>query len=171
MNTPMITMHLGAPKPVPDNWRDQLASHLGQRPRRVGVWAEVALFGALECLANHGLKQLPTHAVLRVASQYGPTEAIALAWQACAENGLPMPFDFLQSQPSQMLAALSQYLKWVGDAKFISHESAALLMAQMQAEAQVLRLQAEQMQRPWFGLLFGMVDIKPVPRSQWCLLK
>ena len=30
-----------------------------------------------------------------------------------------MPFTFMQSQPSQMLAALSQHLAWQGNASFI----------------------------------------------------
>lgn len=37
-------------QPVPSDWRDQLVLRLEQRPRRLGTWAELALYGALQCL-------------------------------------------------------------------------------------------------------------------------
>ena len=36
-------------------------------------------------------------------------------------SGLPLPLTFLQTQPSQTLAALSAQLQWIGDARFVSH--------------------------------------------------
>ena len=36
--------HHGAPPP-PD-WRERLAVRLGKRPRRLGAWAELAVYGA-----------------------------------------------------------------------------------------------------------------------------
>jgi len=35
------------PGALPADWRAQLATRLGQRPRRMGVLAELALYGAL----------------------------------------------------------------------------------------------------------------------------
>ena len=37
---------------LPDDWREQLATRLGQRPRRIGILAELALYGSLDCLAG-----------------------------------------------------------------------------------------------------------------------
>lgn len=49
-------------------------------------------------------------------------------------DGLPMPFIFLQSQPNQMLAALSQHLAWQGDARFIVTRDTQSLLALAQFE-------------------------------------
>lgn len=155
----------------PDDWRNQLAQRLGQRPRRIGVWAELALFGALQGLDSIGVSCLSPHTVLRVASSYGAAEALAHAWEACADEALPMPFDFLQSQPSQMLAALSHYLQWQGDASFIAHEDPERLLTCVQTEANTLRQQALQHHLPWGGTLFGYIDLTPVPGSRWLFIE
>ena len=99
----------------PDNWREQLAARLGHRPRRIGLLAELALYGALDCLASAHETTLPKNDVLRVCSLHGPTSAIS---QVLNENQeyLPMPFSFLQSQTSQILPALAAALNWQGDA-------------------------------------------------------
>lgn len=153
--------------PVPPDWRDQLATRLGKRPRRIGLWAELALFGARQCLDANGIDVLSPHAVVRVASAHGPVEALALVGATCEEGLLPMPFDFLQSQPSQMLAALSAHLQWRGDACFVALDAWEPLLALMQSEAGVLQRRALQMQRPWAGLLVGHVDLGPAPVSRW----
>lgn len=100
---------------LPDNWREQLVARLGHRPRRIGLLAELALYGALECLASAHETTLPKNDVLRVCSLHGPILAIS---QVLNENqeGLPMPFSFLQSQTSQILPALAAALNWQGDA-------------------------------------------------------
>lgn len=112
-----VTAHI-ALTPPPDGWRDALAQRLGHRPRRLGPWAELALHGARQCLDLAGETTLPDGALLRVASLRAATHATR---QALVQNttGLPMPFTFLQSQPSQMLAALCQHLAWRGDARFV----------------------------------------------------
>ena len=153
--------------PVPEDWRDQLALRLGKRPRRIGAWAELALFGALQCLDSNGMQGLSPHAAVRVSSRFGPAEALDLVGRSCAEGVLPMPFDFLQSQPSQMLAALSQHLAWRGDARFVALDEEHAMLARVQKEACGLRLRADAAQRPWVGLLFGRVDLAPVPVSHW----
>ncbi len=152
---------------LPADWRDQLAARLGVRPRRIGLWAELALYGARQCLDLNGIDRLPGHAAVRVSSAFGPVEALALVGETCESGLLPMPFDFLQSQPSQMLAALSLHLQWRGDAAFVAMNAWDATLAQGQSEARVLQRRAEQAQRPWAGLLLGRVDLGPVPRSQW----
>lgn len=37
---------------LPADWRERLVARLGQRPRRLGTWTELALYGALECLVD-----------------------------------------------------------------------------------------------------------------------
>ncbi len=106
-----------AAPPSPD-WREALAARLGARPRRVGTWAELALYGALECITNAREATLPPEAGILVASHRGPLSAT----NAVLEQGrtdLPMPLTFLQTQPSQMLALLAAHLGWRGDACFI----------------------------------------------------
>jgi hypothetical protein len=120
-----------AVEPLPEDWRASLAERLGQRPRRIGPWAELALYGARLCLDAAGEPTLPAGTQLRIASRLAPMAAArAIAEQA--RVGLPMPFAFMQSQPSQMLAALSQHLAWQGDARFslCRDPHAALQLAQ-----------------------------------------
>jgi hypothetical protein len=103
--------------PPPADWRDALARRLGQRPRRLGRWAELALYGARLCLDAAGQPALPMGAILRVSSLIGMQSATRASAHQC-QAGLPMPFTFIQSQPAQMLAALVLHLGWRGDASF-----------------------------------------------------
>lgn len=138
--------------PLPTDWRDQLALRLGQRPRRIGPWAELAVYGARLCLDAANETALPAGAQLRVASLSGPFSAThAVAQQAA--KGLPLPFSFMQSQASQLLATLSQHLAWQGDARFtLSRDPQAVLqLAQAESGAE--------------GLLIGWVEEDR--RSEW----
>jgi hypothetical protein len=138
------------------DWREQLTSRLGGRPRRMGRWAELGLHGALECLAKDGENTLAAHAALVVSSQNGPAGAMHDAW-AQAREGLPQPLTFLQTQPSQLLAALSAQLRWRGDARFITHPDSltvltlALTIADSHAD----------------GLLVGWVNELETESSVW----
>ena len=120
--------------PPPADWRDQLAARLGQRPRRLGAWVELALFGARRCLDAAGEGALVDGALLRVASLGGPRGATrSVADQL--RNGLPLPVAFMQSQPGQMLAAMSLHLGWSGDASFIACRDRAALLRLAQGES------------------------------------
>lgn len=119
--------------PLPAGWRDQLARRLGARPRRIGGWAELALHGARLCLDAAGEESLPPGALLRVVGVHGPMGATRIVAEQ-ATQGLPLPFTFMQSQPSQMLAALSQHLGWQGDARYVLSRNAepSLQLAQLE---------------------------------------
>lgn len=125
--------HFVADPPEP-LWRDALAARLGQRPRRIGGWAELALYGARQCLDAAGETTLPPEAALRVASLFCANAATRSSVEQC-RSGLPMPFGFLQSQPSQMLAALSQHLGWQGDARFVAGRDPQAVLELVQREA------------------------------------
>jgi hypothetical protein len=145
--------------PLPADWREQLAVRLGERPRRIGPWAELALYGARLCLDAAHEPVLPASCQLRLASQSGPLSATrAIIGQA--RNHLPQPFAFMQSQPSHALAVLSQHLAWQGDARFmLCHDvPALLLMAQHECEEQGST-----------GLLLGQVE--EGRRSAWWRLQ
>lgn len=105
--------------PPPVGWRDALAIRLGARPRRIGLWAELALHGAWQCLDAAGETALPGDARLRVISLGGPRDATR-ACLAQLRGGMPLPFDFMQSQPALMLAALAEGLGWQGDASYLA---------------------------------------------------
>lgn len=138
--------------PLPPDWREQLAQRLGARPRRIGEWAELALHGARLCLDAAGEDTLPAGATLRVASLSGPMAATrAVAEQARAS--LPLPFTFMQSQPSQMLAAVSQALRWQGDARFV-------VCRDVQATLRLAQLESGPA-----GLLIGWVE--EARRTEW----
>lgn len=112
-----LAAHVEHAPPQP-GWRDQLAQDLGHRPRRLGEWTELALYGAIRCLQAAGETRLPPGTRLRLASRGGPATAHAGAL-AQLQDGLPMPFAFMQSQPAITLAALAQALHWQGDAAFL----------------------------------------------------
>lgn len=105
--------------PPPAGWRDELAVRRGQRPRRIGLWAELALYGARQCLDAAGETALPPGARIRVASWSGARSATQASMDSFRAGLLPLPFDFMQSQPALMLAALGAALTWHGDASFM----------------------------------------------------
>lgn len=144
--------------PLPPDWRDQLAARLGDRPRRIGPWAELALYGARLCLDQAREPILPIGVQLRMASLSGPKSATQSIIEQ-ARAGLPKPFSFMQSQPSHALAVLSQHLAWQGDARFMlcGDKREVLELAQQECEA---------LDAP--GLLIGWVEEDQ--RTQWSRL-
>lgn len=151
-----IAGHFHAAPPGAD-WRDALAARLGARPRRVGVWAELGLYGALECITCAGESILPPEVGLLVASRHGALSAT----HAVLEQGrddLPMPLTFLQTQPSQMVAVLAAHLGWSGDACFIASRD----------PLDVLRLAAARFGGG--GMLLGWVDEAGKGATSWLRL-
>ncbi|QOF80865.1 hypothetical protein [Variovorax sp. 38R] len=158
MSTPIwrTVAHVVA-HPPPDDWRDALATRLGRRPRRVGLWTELAMYGARTCLDAAGEAALPAGARLRVTSQRGAWEATR-AGLAQLDAGLPMPFTFMQSQPALMLAEVGRCLDWQGDASFMLCRDLARPLALSQLGAGL------------DGLLFGVVEEAygdAPPRTEW----
>lgn len=145
-------------EPAPADWREQLATRLGNRPRRLGRWAELGLYGALECLAAAGESTLPEDAGLLVSSQHGPAQALHSALEQARED-LPLPLTFLQTQPSQLLATLSAQLQWCGDARFITQADPVALLT--------LALACGHAQ----GVLLGWVNEQPGESSIWLRLQ
>lgn len=141
----------------PENWRDQLAIRLGHRPRRIGILAELALFGALDCLDSANETTLPKDDVLRVCSLRGSMSAISQVLEQNRDD-LPMPFSFLQSQTGQILPALAAALNWQGDAGVVVSRNAMNLA--MLASQQAGRN----------GMLLGWVEEAEPCQSYWLRL-
>jgi hypothetical protein len=112
--------------PPPENWRERLARLLGEKPRRMGLWADLGLYGALSCMAAAGEARLPAEALLLVASRSGTQVATRAALDQM-QNDLPMPLTFLQTQPSQLLSRLAACLGWQGNACFFAGTTLAEL--------------------------------------------
>ncbi len=142
-------------EPPPPDWHARLCTRLGQRPRRLGAWAELAIYGARRCLDEAREETLPSDALLLVASLRGPVTATRAAIEQVGHGGMPMPFTFLQSQPGQMLAGLCRHLHWHGDARFVLSRDAQALLNLAQREAGPA------------GLLLGWVDEGTSLRSEW----
>ncbi len=143
--------------PLPAGWRECLVAHLGQRPRRLGLFTELALYGAFEALTVAGERTLPDDTLVRVCSLRGAVSAIHQVLDQ-ARTDLPMPFSFLQSQPSQTLAALSAALHWQGDGSFmLTRDPLALLTLSLR-------------QVGHRGLLLGWVEEEDPARSRWLRL-
>lgn len=144
--------------PPPADWRDQLAQMLGAKPRRIGTWAELGLYGALRCMADAGEKTLPQDAQIWLGSRRGTYAATAIVLEQL-HNDLPMPLAFLQTQPSQLLALLAAQLGWKGHACFLAG-----------AEPQALiRLAAVQAGKD--GVLLGWLDEMDGGTSNWLRLR
>lgn len=144
--------------PPPTDWRDHLARMLGAKPRRIGTWAELGLYGALRCMADAGETRLPPDAQIWLVSRRGTYTATDIALDQLRDD-LPMPLTFLQTQPSQMLAMLAAQLAWQGHACFLAG-------AQPHA---LLRLAAAQAGNG--GLLLGWVDEMDGGSTNWLRLR
>ena len=157
MKTYRISARCVAQPPAPD-WREQLATGLGGRPRRLGRWAELGLYGALQCLGADTADTMTQCAALVLSSQHGPALAMRSALAQAREDAL-LPLTFLQTQPSQLLAALSAQLRWRGDARFITHPDPLAVLALALAG------------RNAAGLLLGWVDELETESSVWLHLE
>lgn len=140
------------------DWRAQLATRLGERPRRLGEWVELALWGAHLCLDQAGEAQLPANALLTLSSLKGPDIALRNALTQAME-GVPMPITFLNSQPAQALPALAQYLGWQGNGRCLTTRQPGLAL-------QLACLEAGN-----DGLLAGWVDEDAPGKSIWLRLQ
>lgn len=147
---------------LPPDWREALAVRLGERPRRLGAWAELALFGARACLDAASERQLPAGALLRLASLIGPTTTVLRALDDMRDGTPPLPYTFLQSQPAVAMAAIAAQLEWSGDA--------VLLNCREPVEQLRAALAAAQAAEPAAGLLLGWVEEAPEPYSCWLRL-
>lgn len=144
--------------PPPPDWRMHLIQMLGTKPRRIGTWAELGLYGALRCMADAGEAELPEDAILMLASRHGTYAATDLVLEQIRED-LPMPFAFLQTLPSQLLALLAAQMQWKGHACFFACTELYAL----------LRLAAAQSGRG--GVLLGWVDEMDGGSSNWLRLR
>ncbi|WP_018609877.1 hypothetical protein [Uliginosibacterium gangwonense] len=148
--------------PPPDNWRQALAIRLGHKPRRIGTWAELVLYGALCCLENAGeftssASTLPANALISLASPRGPMQALCDSLVE-AQDGQPLPLGFLQGQANQALAHLCKALNWQGDARYLTTRH----------PLDALRLACQS--RPKGGVLLGWVSEDEPASSQWLRL-
>ena len=143
-------------QPAAADWCEQLVNRLGSRPRRLGRWSELGLYGALKCLASDSQNTLTDHAALVLSSQHGPALAMRAAVLQARED-LPLPMTFLQTQPSHLLAALSAQLGWRGDARFIVHAEPLAVLA----------LGLSIADRHSDGLLLGWVNEVEAESSLW----
>lgn len=144
--------------PPPADWREQLAHLLGAKPRRIGTWAELGLYGALRCMADAGEKALPPDAILLLTSRRGTYVATGAALEQMRDDVL-MPLTFLQTQPSQLLALLAAQLDWTGPACFLAaaQPQDMLRLATVQAGAG--------------GALLGCVDETDGGFTNWLRLR
>lgn len=144
--------------PPPADWCDQLAQMLGAKPRRIGTWAELGLFGALRCMADANEKTLPQDAQIWLGSRRGTYAATAIVLDQLRDD-LPMPLAFLQTQPSQLLALLAAQMDWKGHACFVAGSEPLALMRLAGAQAGD------------GGVLLGWVDEMDGGKTVWLRLR
>ncbi|HLY96757.1 MAG TPA: hypothetical protein VKO66_06035 [Sideroxyarcus sp.] len=144
--------------PPPADWREQLARMLGAKPRRMGAWAELGLYGALSCMVDAGEKSLPQDAQIWLGSRRGTYAATGVVLEQLRDD-LPMPLAFLQTQPSQLLALLAAQMEWTGHACFVAGSEPQALM----------RLAGAQAGKG--GALLGWVDEMAEGTSNWLRLR
>lgn len=148
--------YVAAPPPL--DWSAQLAQMLGAKPRRIGTWAELGLYGALRCMSDAGETTLPPDALLMLTSRRGTYAATSSVLEQM-RDGLPMPLTFLQTQPSQLLAMLAAQLDWQGHACFLACAQAQDLLRLAGAQAGAA------------GALLGWVDEANGGSTHWVRLQ
>ena len=144
--------------PPPADWPEQLVQLLGTKPRRIGTWAELGLYGALRCIADAGEKTLSPDAVLLLTSRRGTYAATGKALEQMQDDAL-MPLTFLQTQPSQLLAWLAAQMDWTGHACFLATAQPQDLLRLVTAQAGA------------GGALLGYVDETNGGTSNWLRLR
>lgn len=146
--------------PLPDGWPEQLTALLGAKPRRMGEWAQMALYGALSCVERARDKSLLRAAGQLVLLSRRGTKTATTHALAEMQEGLPMPLTFLQTQPSQLLASLVNVMGWQGGAVFLG--GADPVQALWLVSAQI----------PEGGaVLLGVAEVEEGGRSDWLLLR
>jgi hypothetical protein len=157
MKTFVVVGHCIA-APPPSDWREQLAQMLGAKPRRIGNWAELGLYGALRCMADAGEKALPQDAQIWLGSRRGTYAATSIVLDQMRDD-LPMPLAFLQTQPSQLLVLLAAQMDWKGHACFMAGSTPQALMRLAGAQAGE------------GGVLLGWLDEMAGGESRWLRLR
>lgn len=146
---------------IPKDWREQLIVLLGNRPRRLSLWCELGLFGALSCLKQAGIEHpsisLSSHISITLVSHIATITSTQKALEQARDN-LPMPFTFMQTQPGQLFNALGSALDWHGNGLTTSHTN-------IQAGEAALLHSIQQ------GALIAWVDELPQPISRWLWLE
>lgn len=140
------------------DWHEKLTQRLGAKPRRMGTWAELGLYGALCCLADAGETTLPQDALLLLTSRRGTYAATGFALEQMRDD-LPMPLTFLQTQPSQLLALLALHMNWQGHACFLAGAPPQDLLRLANAQAGD------------DGVLLGCVDEMDGGSTNWLRLR
>lgn len=143
---------------TPADWREQLIQLLGWKPRRIGTWAELGLYGALLCMADAGETTLPQDALLMLTSRRGTYTATSAALAQMSRD-LPMPLTFLQTQPGQLLALVAAQMDWNGNGCFFAG-------ARLQDLLRLANAQAGDA-----GVLLGCVDEMNGGSTNWLRLR
>ena len=143
--------------PITESWRADLIAMLGGKPRRLSTWCELGLLGALSCVKTAQPSGLPSEVPIRVYTESGTISATRRALEQNKEH-TPMPFTFMQTQPSQLFNALGGALAWNGDG--------ATLSSQNLQQYETFALQEVQQ-----SVLLAWVEEEPHPISSWIWLE
>lgn len=144
--------------PPAADWGQQLARMMGAKPRRIGTWAELGLYGALRCMEDAGETKLAQDAQIWLGSGRGTYAATDIVLGQLRDD-LPMPLAFLQTQPSQLLALLAAQLDWSGHACFVAGGTPEALLGLAAAQAGA------------GGVLLGWVDEMDAGATNWLRLR
>jgi hypothetical protein len=157
MNAKIFKIIACSNNPIEENWSAQLIALLGSKPRRLSRWCELGLFGGLSCISKTGQLHLPNDVPIRVYSEYATIHTTHLAMKQASEH-LPMPFTFMQTQPSQLFNALGTALGWQGDGCTMAG------ITRQQSETALLQSIRQ-------SALLGWVDEEPELISRWIWLE
>ncbi len=147
--------------PIKSDWQTTLVTILGSKPRRLSLWCELGLFGALSCIHKgiqlSNIPHLSNEVDIRVYTENSTIIASRLAIGQSQEH-LPMPFTFMQTQPGQIFNALGAAIDWNGDGFTVSGRSLR------EVEIELLRTAKS-------SILIGWVDEIPDLISRWIWLE
>ena len=116
-------------------WKTELSQRIGYKPRRISQLAQMALLGVLQCLEKANQPALPHDCAIRIITSYGTAKTTQTALTDLKNQEPVLPFAFLQTQVSQILAAISQTLHWQGEGLVFTAANEPLLVQQLIATA------------------------------------
>lgn len=135
----------------------ELERTLGERPRRLGAFARLALVGALACRAQLEPDRLPVGTALLLSSRLAVWPDLAPQLAAFnVRQQAPTPFDFLAAQCNAACLAVARRLGLSGAALFVAVDDAQRMLA------------VDALARDAPAVLVGRVEVgTPAWTSEW----
>ena len=124
-------------------------AHLGAGLRRAGVTTEFTLAGAVACWRQHQPEHAsPCLAMIWTNPTFSGTENLECLAELSGSKSLPMPFQFIASQPHMAAVYANPFLPGLAHATLLVHAD---------ADVETTLLPGLSHRQPWTHILLGEV--------------